>query len=371
MDMLEKTITQEIQLSQLDPERQTKVLAIKDSININDEQAVANLGASVSKNITDLNKTVLKSVKVKDIPEIEAILPQLNSAFAEVDSASLLTKKQGFFGKLFKGDQVKQFVQKFENAETVVSEIQHNLERVEMELRKDIEFENQLGQRNLMYISELEDTILGMRLKLSDAMANLNDRISKADKENFVELQLIEEEKDKIDGLDKQIFWLEQQKMLAIQTLPILRNLKISNRDMVRQISMTVQQSIPAWEQGIIIAFHIHRQQGALRIERAVHDMTNQLVKQNSELLKENSIEITKAVESGMIDMETFQQANKNLIEASKITAEIKAKAMQTRAESLVEYKKLTDQLIEAEKRDLSKLMQPERMGVITDGNSN
>lgn len=156
--------------------------------------------------------------------------------------------------------------------------------------------------------------------------------------------------------MDNQVYWLEQQRLLAVQTLPILRNLKNNNRDMVRQIEMTIQQSIPAWEQGIIIAFHIHRQQGALRIERAVHDMTNNLVLQNSKLLKENSVEIAKAVQGGMIDMETFREANKNIIEASKKMTEVKNNAIKSRAANIEEYRKLTNQLIDAERRDITAL---------------
>lgn len=346
----------EVMLKKLDNKAQDRVLKIRDSININDSQSIMKLGAEVSKNITDLNKQVLTSVKVRDIPEIEAILPQLNSAFKEVDSSTLLAKKQGLLSRFFKGDQVKDFIAKFENAETVVSNIQSNLERVAIELRKDIELEDSLGRRNLEYISNLEECILGMRLKLQESLNEVQEKQETVDKNDFVALQLLEEEKDKVDSLDKQIYWLEQQRMLAIQTLPILRDLKNNNKDMVYQIAMTVQQSIPAWEQGIIIAFHIHRQQGALRIERAVHDMTNQIVKQNSELLKENSIEIARAVQNGMIDLETFQEANKNIIETSQKLTEVKNQAIKNRMESIGEYRKLTEQLLEAEKRDVLQL---------------
>lgn len=356
LDIISKEIANEIILDKLKPEERDRILSIKDGININDEQSIMKLGAEVSKEITALNKTVLSTVKIKDIPEIESILPQLNAAFKDVDSSTLLTKKQGFFARLIRGDQVQEFMNKFENAETVVANIQSNLQRVEMELRKDIELEDSLGQRNIKYVKELTDHIVAMKLKLNDSLIELEEKQKNVNKNDFVELQLLEEEKDKIDSLDKQIFWLEQQRLLAIQTLPILRNLKNNNKDMIRQISLTVQQSIPAWEQGIIIAFHIHRQQGALRIERAVHDMTNQLVKQNSQLLKENSIEIVKAVQGGMIDIETFREANKNLIETSQKITEAKNMALKSRSENIQEYRKLTEQLLEAEKRDILKL---------------
>ena len=367
LTLMSKDIANEVALANMDPDDRDKIEKIRDSINIHDDKAVMSLGAEVSKEISSLNKTVLSNVKVKDIPEIEAILPQLTSAFKEVDSSTLLAKKQGLFSRLVRGDQVKEFMQKFENAEGVVAGIQQNLQRVEVELRKDIEMEDALGKRNIEYIRELQNFIVGMKLKLNEELAEIERRQSVVDPNDYVELQLIEEEKDKIDGLDKQIFWLEQQRMLAVQTLPLLRNLKNNNRDMVRQITLTVQQSIPAWEQGIIIAFHIHRQQGALRIERAVHDMTNQIVKQNSELLKQNSVEIAKAVEGGMIDLDTFREANKNIIETSKKLTDIKNLAMENRSKSIEEYRKLTQQLLEAEKRDVLQLAGSHKVGELND----
>lgn len=369
MELQTKPISSEIALAGLDTDARKRVEKIRDGIDITDDQEVMKLGSEVSHELSTLNKTVLSTVRVKDIPEIEAIMPQLTDAFKEVDSKTLLAKKQSWLSKMFKGDQVKDFIAKFENAEGVVAGIQKNLQQVEIELRKDIEIENSLGIRNMEYINQLQEIILGMKLKLQEALSELESREREIDRTDIVALQKLEEFKDHIDSLDKQIFWLEQQQMLAVQTLPILRDLKNNNKDMVRQITLTLKQSIPAWEQGIIIAFHIHRQQGALRIERAVHDMTNNLVKQNSQLLKQSSIEIAQAVQSGMIDIETFREANNNIIETSKKLTEIKNQAMQNRGKQIEEYRKLTMQLLEAEKRDVLQLAQPTTVGGMLEGN--
>lgn len=365
MELVSKTIQGDIVLANMEKDAQVRIEKIRESIDISDDKAVMSIGAEVSRDISALNKTVLSTIKVKDIPEIEAIMPQLTDAFKEVDSKTLLAKKQSWFSKFFKGDVVGDFIAKFENAEGVVAGIQKNLQQVELELRKDIEVENALGLRNMDYIRQLQEIIVGTSLRLQDELANLARMEAETDQTDIVALQQLEEYKDHIDGLDKQIFWLEQQQMLAVQTLPILRNLKNNNRDMVRQITLTLQQSIPAWEQGIIIAFHIHRQQGALRVERAVHDMTNNLVKQNSMLLKENSVEIAKAVSSGMIDIDTFREANNNIMETSRKLTEIKNSAVESRRRQIEEYRKLTMQLIEAEKRDVLKLAQPTVGGAI------
>ena len=355
-DDIHNRVSKEIMLGQLDKDKRDRVLEIKSKLDITDENSIMDIGAAVSRDIANMNKSVLSAVKVKDIPEVESIVPQLQSAFNEVDSQSLIVQKQGVIARLFRGNQVKDFVTKFENAAQVVASIQSNLEQIEMKLRKDVEVEERLGRENIRFIQEVEETILAMKLAKDDALLDIEKREKVTDPDDFVARQLIEEDKDKILSLEKQVFWLEQQKLLAIQTLPILKNLKTNNMDMVRQIRSTVEQAIPAWEQGIIIAFHIHRQQGALRVERAIHDMTNQIVRRNSELIKANSIEIAKAVQDGMIDMETFREANKNIIDTTTKLAEIKQTAMKNREQSIREYRQITEKLLESEKTSIKSL---------------
>ena len=357
MNKISREVNESVILSGLDEARKEEILKIKDSIDISTDSSILSLGSDISGEIKDLNKSVLQMVHVKDIPEIEDILPKLNEAFSEVDSSSLLSnRKQSIFSRLFGKNTVAEFMMKLESAESVVGSLQSNLQKIEMELRKDIELEDELGRQNLARISQLENLIYAIKLRLNDLLNEIEGMESKLDGSDFVSLQYLENKKETADSLDKQLLWLEQQKLLAIQTLPILRNLKSSNKDLIRQITLTINQSIPAWEQGIIIAFHLHRQEGALRVERTIHDITNKIVLQNSQLLKSSSIEIAKAVESGMIDVETFREANKNLIETSEKLNEIKAISIQNRRKHILEYRELTQKLLDSERRDLNEL---------------
>ena len=344
-------------LQNFNEDEQSEIRSLSESIDLTNDKSILSLGSDISRQISTLNRTVLSSVKTKDLPEIESMLPELQSVFNEVNGTTVVSKKQpNWISKLLRQDPAKDFMTKFENAESVVSTIQNNLQRIEMELRKDIELEDTLGLQNIAYIRELEKCITAMKLRMQEEAYNIEKKAKETNQDDIVALQLLEEEKDRLSSLDKQIFWLEQQRLLAIQTLPILRNLKNNNKDMVRQISMTVQQSIPAWEQSIIIAFHIQRQQSALRVERAVHEMTNKIVLQNCKLLKENSVEIINAVQNGMIDLETFQEANRSLIETSRLVVEAKNNAVKNRRENIQEYRRITESLLRAQQDEVLKL---------------
>lgn len=174
VELTSATLKSDIALATMDNETRARITKIRDGIDITDEQSVMKIGSEVSREISSLNKTVLSTVKVKDIPEIESIIPQLTDAFKEVDSRTLLAKKQSFLSRVFQGDKVKDFIAKFENAEGVVAGIQKNLQQVELELRKDIEIENQLGIRNMEYIQQLQEIIIGTSLKLQEALDELD-----------------------------------------------------------------------------------------------------------------------------------------------------------------------------------------------------
>ena len=80
----------------------------------------------------------------------------------------------------------------------------------------------------------------------------------------------------------------------------------------------------------MVLALGIAHSQQAMAAERAVTDATNELLKKNAATLKQGTIEIAKESERGIVDIETLQQTNKQLIETldelNKIRADGKAK---------------------------------------------
>ena len=350
-----------IELANYDQKTRQAILEIYNQLDFSSDKAIMSIGSTIASDISTISKRVLQNIKVKNLPELTELIPQLDDAFSAVDT-SMVVKRKGFgsiLDKMFSQKQTETFISKFESAEKVVNSIQSSLEIIELELRKDIEVEDALGNKNIEYIRDLQYHIAAMKIKLNDTKNELEEKsryIESQVNPDFLDVQQLEELRDRVESVEQQIYWLEQQRLLAIQTLPVLRNLKKNNKNLIRQINLAIHNSIPTWEQGIAIAFHMQRQHGALEIERAVHDMTNQVVLNNSKLLKENSVEISKAVRSGMIDIEVFQEANRNLIEATEQVQKLALSSMQDRIESISEYKTLTQNLIEAENKSVSKL---------------
>ena len=79
--------------------------------------------------------------------------------------------------------------------------------------------------------------------------------------------------------------------------------------------------------------------------ERAVTDMTNDLLKKNAEALKMGTIETAKESQRGVVDIETLQQTNKSLIETLDELNKIQSEGRAKRAAAEQELNRIEDEL--------------------------
>ena len=347
--IISKQAMETLAFEKLDAETQAEIMECKSSIDMSSIDSIMTYGAKASADVTGFSKDILKTFKVKDIPEVESLLPTLTNAFAEVDTQSLLPKKKGFFSRFTKSVDVAAFIQKFENVEQVVQGIQKKLQQVDFEIMRDVESEKMLGQKNLEFIKHLDCHIFALRMQYKEEMEKVSAEEAETDPNDVVAMHILAEHKEMVARLDRRAYNLELQRVEAIQSLPIIKELINGNVGLSEQIKMAISQGIPTWERNILIALQLHRQQGALRIEQAVHKMTNDLIRNNSHLLKENATTIAKAVEGGLIDIEALEEANKNILDTTRAVVQIANEAAQARQQNLDKLDGIVKELMEAE----------------------
>lgn len=348
-NIITKDVMEKLELSRLDDETRNEIMQIKQSLDITSAESIMNFGASASKNVTDFSKEMLKNFKIKDIPEVEEILPILQTAFNEVDTSSLLPKKKGILGKFFKGVDVNTFIQRFENVEQIVMDIQKKMQRVHYEIQRDIETERLMGEQNIEYIKHLDCAIFALRMAYNEEKQKVEQEEAITDRSDVLAMHILTERKEQLLRMERQAYNLETQRVQAVQTLPVIKTIIDGNIGLAGNINMAITQSIPTWERNILIALQLHRQQGSLRIERAVHEMTNNLIKKNSSMLRENATEIAKAVESGLIDIDALEEANKNIIMTAESICKIQEEAIKTRKENMEKLNKMVQGIIDSE----------------------
>ena len=95
----------------------------------------------------------------------------------------------------------------------------------------------------------------------------------------------------------------------------------------------------------MVLALGLAHSQQAMQAERAVPNMTNDLLKKNAEALQLGTIETAKESQRGIVDIETLQQTNKSLIETLDELNKIQSEGRAKRAAAEQELTRIEDEL--------------------------
>ena len=315
----------------LSPEEQKMVNDFAEKIDITNSQMVLQYGAASQKKLSDFSETALSRVKTKDMGETGELITSLISELQGFDATAEPPK--GFLG-LFKkaSNNLDQLKTRYESADKNVERIKAQLEDHQVTLMKDITMLDKMYELNLVYFKELTMYILAGKKKLAEVRANdLKAAQEKAQRTQLPEdAQAARDLADLCDRFEKKLYDLELTRNVSIQMGPQIRLIQSNDTMMAEKIQTTIVNTIPLWKNQMVLALGIAHSQQAMQAERAVTDATNELLKKNAATLKQGTIEIAKESERGIVDIETLQQTNKQLIETldelNKIRADGKAK---------------------------------------------
>ena len=315
----------------LSPEEQKMVNDFAEKIDITNSQMVLQYGAASQKKLSDFTETALSRVKTKDMGETGELITNLISELQGFDATT--EQPKGIFGFFKKtSNSIEQLKTRYDSADKNVERIKAQLEDHQVTLMKDITMLDKMYELNLVYFKELTMYILAGKKKLAEVRANdLKAAQEKAQRTQLPEdAQAARDLADLCDRFEKKLYDLELTRNVSIQMGPQIRLIQSNDTMMAEKIQTTIVNTIPLWKNQMVLALGIAHSQQAMQAERAVTDATNELLKKNAATLKQGTIEIAKESERGIVDIETLQQTNKQLIETldelNKIRADGKAK---------------------------------------------
>ena len=315
----------------LSPEEQKMVNDFAEKIDITNSQMVLQYGAASQKKLSDFSETALSRVKTKDMGETGELITNLISELQGFDATT--EQPKGIFGFFKKtSNSIEQLKTRYDSADKNVERIKAQLEDHQVTLMKDITMLDKMYELNLVYFKELTMYILAGKKKLAEVRANdLKAAQEKAQRTQLPEdAQAARDLADLCDRFEKKLYDLELTRNVSIQMGPQIRLIQSNDTMMAEKIQTTIVNTIPLWKNQMVLALGIAHSQQAMQAERAVTDATNELLKKNAATLKQGTIEIAMESERGIVDIETLQQTNKQLIETldelNKIRADGKAK---------------------------------------------
>ncbi len=334
-------------VEQLTPEDRRKVDAIKESLDLTDSGASLQFGAAAQKDIAEFSDSVLARVRAKDSGEVGALLGELVSkikGFEPEEDKGFLKKIPLLGDALGKaGDMMAQY----QTLSTQIAHIEASLDKSRAGLMKDIATFDGLYEKNLDYFKGLQLYIVAGEEKLAEMRGTTLPKLHRqaAESADPMAAQVVSDFEAGVERFEKKLHDLKLSKMIAIQTAPQIRLIQNSDKDLVDRVQSAIYNTIPLWKNQIVIALGLSRQQKVIAQQRAVSDTTNDLLKKNAALLKQNSIEAARENERGIVDIETVKQVNADLVATIEETLRIQEAGRAKRQAAEKELAGLEDQL--------------------------
>ena len=330
----------------LSEQEKAAVLAFVERIDIRNSETVLKYGNAAQMKISQFSDKILADVKTKDTGAISDMLTDLVAELKgfDVDEG----KKGGFFG-LFKkaGLNLTQLKAKFDKVEENVSAIIDTLQGHQQQLIADAQMLDDLYKQNEQYYHELTLYIIAGEIKLRRLREEeLPPLLAKAQETaDPADAQAASDFSQLIERFDKRIHDLKLTRMVSVQMGPQIRLMQTNDNVLAERIQSTIANTIPLWKSQMVIALGMQHAEEALKAQKAVTDMTNELLRSNAERLKTGTIETAREAERGVVDIETIRVANTALIDTLTEVQKIQREGAQKRAEASIELGRLEKEL--------------------------
>lgn len=299
----------------LSEEERNTVNEFAEQIDITDSAMVMQYGAAAQQKIAGFSDSALEGVRTKDFGELG---DQIADLITELKGISDEDEKGGLFKFFRKGQRkIEHMKAKYDKAEDSVNSIITALEGHQLTLLKDIAMLDRMYEMNLTYFKELTMYILAGKKRLeTERSTTLAELTAKAQASGLPEdAQKASDFAQMCDRFEKKLYDLELTRMISIQMGPQIRLVQNNDSMMSEKIQSTIVNTIPLWKSQMVISLGIAHSGQAMEAQRAVTDMTNDLLKKNAAALKQGTVDIAKESERGIVDIETLTETNKQLIE--------------------------------------------------------
>ena len=311
----EEAPAEKLDLSSLTPAEQAAVREFSEKIDIMNTEQVMNYGGSAQKNISEFSDAALATVRTKDLGKVGDMLSDLVVELRGLNFGQ--EEKKGFLGLFRRSEQTLATLRaQYDRAEINVDRIVEALQRHEVTLLKDISMMDKMYEKNAEYMKELTMYILAGRLRIEHLRkVELPALVAKANETGLPEdAQAANDFANMIGRFEKKIHDLELTRMISVQMAPQIRMVQNNDSLMAEKIRTSIVNTIPLWKNQMVMALSLYHSEQAMKAQREVTDVTNALLQQNAQALHQGSVGIAREAERGIVDLETLQKTNQELI---------------------------------------------------------
>jgi uncharacterized protein YaaN involved in tellurite resistance len=306
---------EKLDISSLSPAEQAAVREFSEQIDILNTEQVLNYGSAAQKNISEFSDAALNTVRTKDLGEVG---DKLSDLVVELKGLNFNQEEKKGLKGLFKKstNNIATLKAQYDKAEVNVDKIVESLEGHEVTLMKDVALMDKMYERNEEYMKELTMYILAGKLRIEQLRnEELPKYRQKAQESNLPEdAQAANDFANMIGRFEKKIHDLELTRTISVQMAPQIRMIQNNDSLMMEKIRSSINNTIPLWKNQMVLAMSLFHSDQAMKAQREVTDMTNQLLEANAKALHQGSVDVARESERGIVDMETLIKTNEELI---------------------------------------------------------
>ena len=324
---------------------QNYAVALKDSR----QNAITDYGKEVQDQMSQFTDEVIGNVKSKEVGEIGDTLQSLVTSLNNADPEKLSGDKKPKIFRLFKKikDSVFEMTAKYQEVSAQIGKIATKLENQENDLLKNNDMLDEMYTANQKYFQQLNTLIVGGQIRrdeLNKEMAALQADVD-AGKADQMDVQNLQDMKAQADRLDHRLSDLMLTREITIQQAPQIRMIQNNNSVLSEKIQSSITTAIPLWKNQVAIALSLLSQKDAVKAQDAVANTTNELLKKNSEMLHESTVDVAKASQRGLVDVDTLKETQENLISTIQEVMQIQIEGTQKRQAIEGELAQMEDHL--------------------------
>lgn len=343
-EVIPKKQLQKEEVPVLTPEEQKMVNDFAAKIDIENTNQILQYGAGTQKKMADFSDTALENVKTQDLGEIGELISNVVGELKDFD----VQEEGKFFGFFRKQtSKIENLKNKYDKAQANVEKITDSLQQHQVRLMKDSAMLDKMHEQNLNYFKELTMYILAGKKKLEETRnGKLAEMKNKAALSGLPEdAQAARDLDEKCSRFEKKLHDLELTRTIAMQTAPQIRLIQNNDTVMVEKIQTTIVNTIPLWKSQMVLALGIAHSAEAAQAQRQVTDITNELLRKNAETLHMATVETAKESERGIVDLETLQKTNADLIQTLDDVMRIQMEGRQKRQAAEMEMHRMEEEL--------------------------
>lgn len=343
----EEVVEESLNYDKLLPEEKLAIDEFVQKIDVTNTNQILQFGASAQSNISKFSDTVLEEVKTKNTGEVGDLLAGLVTEIKEFDNVTGEEPK-GIF-KIFSSakSQLTKIVSKYNKVEKNIDVIEKTLEAHKLQMMKDITTLDTMYDKNLEYFKDLSLYIIAGEKKIKElkeiTLPELQQKASQTNDQ--IDVQAVNDMANTIERFERKLYDLKTTRIISIQMAPQIRLLQNNDSELINKIQSSLINTIPLWKNQIVIALGLTNAKAALKSQQAVTNLTNEMLKKNSENLKQGTIEVAQEAQKAIVDVETLKKTNSDIIETLDKMIEIHQNGKQKRIAAEVELTKIEGEL--------------------------